>query len=77
MDEAERYFHRAIQADARYTNARLLLAKLYLKQGRVQEAREQLNGVLTVVNPHYPYHWRRTFKPEAERLLQSLEQRSR
>jgi tetratricopeptide (TPR) repeat protein len=77
MDEAERYLHRAIQADSRYTNARLLLAKLYLKQGRVREAREQLNGVLTVVNPHYPYHWRRKFRPEAERLLQSLEQRSR
>ena len=77
MDEAERYLHRAIQADSGFTNARLLLAKLYLKQGRVQDAREQLHGVLTAVNPRYPYHWRRKFRPEAERLLQSLEQRSR
>jgi tetratricopeptide (TPR) repeat protein len=77
LDEAERYLHRAIRAGSGYTNARLLLAKLYLKQGRVQEAREHLNGVLTVVNPHYPYHWHRKFRPEAERLLQSLERGSR
>ncbi len=73
-EAAERYLMRAIAADGDYTNARILLAKLYLKQGRVDAARLQLRAVVGAAHPHYPYAWARRFKPEAERLLKSLDE---
>jgi hypothetical protein len=76
-DEAERFLKQAIQVDSNYTNARLLLAKLYVKQDRTEEAKEQLAALLHTPHPYYPFHWRHHFKPEAERLLQSLERSSR
>ncbi len=73
VKKAEHYLKRAIEADFRYTKARLLLAKVYLKENRVQEAREQLDALVNTTDPHFPYHWLHTFRPEAQRLLQSLE----
>ncbi len=70
--EAESYLRRAIEADGRYTNARLILARLLIKQGRAGEARSHLEAVLQVEHPHYPYTWKRTFRPEAARLLNAL-----
>lgn len=73
-DEAQQYLERAIQADSDYTNARLLLGKLFVKQKRIEEAKQQLKAVLAATHPHYPYNWAHTFRPEAERLLHSLEE---
>ncbi len=70
--EAESYLRRAIAADGRYTNAHLILARLLIKQGRSGEARAHLDAVLHIEHPHYPYAWKRRFRPEAERLLKSL-----
>jgi tetratricopeptide (TPR) repeat protein len=70
---AETYLKRAIAADPKFTNARLLLAKLYLKQNREGEARAQLQALIDTDQPHYPYAWATTFKPEAERLLKELD----
>lgn len=70
--EAESYLRRAIAADGRYTNAHLILARLLIKQGRAGEARAHLDAVLHVAHPHYPYAWKHTFRPEAERLLKAL-----
>lgn len=70
--EAESCLRRAIEADGRYTNAHLILARLLIKQGRTGEARTHLQAVLHVEHPHYPYAWKRTFRPEAERLLETL-----
>ena len=70
--EAESYLRRAIEADERYTNAHLILARLLIKQGRAGEARAHLKAVLHVEHPHYPYAWKRTFRPEAERLFKAL-----
>lgn len=70
--EAESYLRRAIEADGRYTNAHLILARLLIKQGRADEARAHLDAVLLVEHPHYPYAWKRLFRPEAERLLKAL-----
>ena len=71
-DDAQRYLQRAIAADPNYTNARLMLAKLYLKQNRLKDAERQLRALLQTPHPHYPYNWRNTFKPEAERLLKVI-----
>ena len=70
--EAESYLRRAIAADERYTNAHLILARLLIKQGRSAAARIHIESVLHVEHPHYPYAWKRTFRPEAERLLNTL-----
>lgn len=71
------YLQRAIAADPNYTNASLLLAKLYLKSRRTAEAKAALESVRDAAHPHFPYTWARTFKPEALRLLQDLERRTR
>lgn len=70
--KAQEYFERAITADGNFTNARILLAKLYKKQDRIEEAKKQLEAVIHAEHPHYPYTWARKFKPEAERLLKEL-----
>ena len=71
--KAQQYLERAIASDGNFTNARLLLAKLYNKQGRADDAIRQLEAVLHAENPHYRYAWERTYKPEAERLLKTLD----
>ena len=51
--KAQQYLERAIASDGNFTNARLLLAKLYNKQGRADDAKRQLEAVLHAENPHY------------------------
>ncbi|MCS6897965.1 MAG: tetratricopeptide repeat protein [Nitrospira sp.] len=70
--KAQAYLERAIAADGNYTKARILVAKLYTKQGRIDEAKAQLEAVLRADRPHYRYTWERTYRPEAERLLKAL-----
>jgi cytochrome c-type biogenesis protein CcmH/NrfG len=71
--KGQEYLERAIAADGNYTKARLLVAKLYRKQGRIDEARKQLEAVVRADHPDYRYAWERQYKPEAERLLHELE----
>jgi tetratricopeptide (TPR) repeat protein len=71
-NKAMEYLERAIAADGKFTNARVLVAKLYKKQGRIDEARQQLESVIRAEAPHYRYAWERTYKPEAERLLREM-----
>jgi hypothetical protein len=72
--KAQEYLERAIAADGNFTNARILLARLYRKQDRVEDAKQQLEAVIHAQQPHYPYAWARKFKPEAERLLKEIAQ---
>ena len=69
---AQEYLERAIAADGNFTNARILLAKLYKKQDRIVDAKKQLEAVIHAEHPHYPYAWAGKFKPEAEWLLKEL-----
>lgn len=70
--KAQEYLERAIAADGNFTNARMLLAKLYKKQDRIEEAKKQLEAVIHTEHPHYAYTWVRKFKPEAEKLLNEM-----
>jgi tetratricopeptide (TPR) repeat protein len=70
--KAQEYLERAIAADGNYTKARLLVAKLYKKQGRIKDATRQLEAVIHAERPHYAYTWAREYKPQAERLLNEL-----
>lgn len=70
--QAQAYLERAVAADGNYTNARILLAKLYKKQNRTNDATQQLEAVVHARHPRYRYTWERKYKPEAERLLKEL-----
>lgn len=70
--QAQEYLERAIAADGNYANARILVAKLYRKQGRIADARKQLEAVIQADHPHYRFTWERKYKPEAERILKEL-----
>jgi tetratricopeptide (TPR) repeat protein len=70
--QAQQYLERAIAADGNYANARILVAKLYKKQGRIADARKQLEAVIQAEHPHYRFTWERKYKPEAERILKEL-----
>lgn len=72
---AKNYLRRAIEADGKYTNARIILAKLLIKEGELEEAKSQLLAVIQARNPHYPYTWEKRFRPEAQRLLDELQNR--
>jgi hypothetical protein len=70
--KAQEYLERAISADGNFTNARLLVARLYKKQGRIDDAKRQLEAVIHADNPHYRFAWERSYKPQAQRLLNEL-----
>jgi len=70
--KAQEYLERSIAADGNFANARMMLATLYKKQGRVEETRQQLTAVVQAEHPHYRYAWERKYKPEAERMLREL-----
>ena len=55
-----------------YTNARILVAKLYKKQGRIDDAKRQLEAVIHADRPHYRFTWERKYKPLAEQMLEEL-----
>ena len=70
---AKQYLSQAIKIDGNYTKARLFLAKLYLKEGNTQAAIDQLEAVIHSDSPHYPFTWNREYRPEAEKILQSID----
>jgi tetratricopeptide (TPR) repeat protein len=76
-DAAQTYLERAVAIDGNFTNARIQLARLYIARGRVAAARHQLEAVVDARHPHYPYAWRRRFRPEAQQLLETLGDRPR
>ncbi len=69
---AREYLERAVAVDGNYTNARLLLAKLYLKANRDSDASAQLAAVVHADNPHYERAWRHRIRPEADQLLKQV-----
>ncbi|MCX7731737.1 MAG: tetratricopeptide repeat protein [candidate division WOR-3 bacterium] len=72
LKQAERYLIKGLQLDPNYTVIRLDLARVYLKQGRRDAAREQLRLLLRTSKPTYPADFYLEDKPEAERLLRQL-----
>ncbi len=72
-EEALVYLQRAVAAEPTYTHARLNLAKVYLKRNYVREATIELHTILETRHPRNSYTWTQRHKPEARRLLKSLE----
>lgn len=72
-EEAVMFLERAVSADSNYTHARLNLGKMYMKQGRDEEAREQFSLVTKTQMPRGAHAWAHRHNPEALRLLLQLE----
>jgi hypothetical protein len=74
-EAGQHYLEQAVATDGNYTNARLLLAKVYIKQDRYEAARRELEAVVGADWPHYRYAWEKRFRPEAKRLLDTIPSR--
>jgi len=71
-EAALEYLERAVKLDPTYTHARLDLAKMYLKRKKPDFAKRELLAIVNMDRPRDPYGWAKEYRPEAERLLESL-----
>jgi len=76
-EEAVSFLERAVLADPNYTHARLNLGKIYLEEGRVEDAKEQFSLVTKTQSPRGAYAWAYRHNPEALSLLRQLEDQGR
>ncbi len=72
---AEQHFKTARSLDPQLTGARIELALLYIKMGRIAEARRELQGVLDEPAPTDRPRWARKEVPRARALLDSIRDR--
>lgn len=68
------YVKRAVALAPNYSHARLDLAKMYLQRKDQDAAKRELAAVINMEQPSDPYPWARKYRPEAEKLLNSLDQ---
>src|SRR2546425_765905 len=71
-EAALEYLERAVTLDPTYTHARLDLAKMYAKRKKTELAKRELLAIVNMDHPRDPYAWAKEYRPEAERLLESL-----
>ncbi len=72
LGKSKKYLTMGLQVDPNYTLLRLDLAKVYVKQKRWQETRDQLNIMLATENPTCPADFELDDKPEALELLEKI-----
>jgi hypothetical protein len=72
LERAEASFRKGLGLDARFTALRIGLAKVLRKQGRIAEARRELEAVLGETAPTNPAEWTMRDAPEARALLAAL-----
>ena len=72
VPRAEGYLRRALSLDPHFTRARVELGRCLIAQGRYDEARQQLKGVVDERQPSYIADWVMRHKPTAERLLAEI-----
>jgi tetratricopeptide (TPR) repeat protein len=75
LDTAERMFRKGLQLDPRFTGMRVGLAKTLIKRGRLAEAREELERVLTEKAPENLADWTLKDSKEARLLLDAIDRR--
>lgn len=73
---AERMFRKGLELDPRFTSMRVGLARVLIKQGRVAEAREELQRVLDEKHPENLADWTLKDSKRARALLDALEKAS-
>src|SRR6266403_86282 len=72
VPRAEGYLRKALSLDQHFTRARVELARCLIAEGRYDEARQELNGVIDERQPSYIADWVMRHKPTAERLLAEI-----
>ena len=70
--KAEQMFRKGLEQDPRFTGLRIGLAKTLIKQGRIIEARRELQAVLEEKNPRNLADWIMKDSRQARALLQSF-----
>jgi len=76
LETAERMFRKGLELDPRFTSMRVGLAKVLIKQGRIAEAREELQRVLDEKHPENLADWTLKDSKRARALLDALEKAS-
>ena len=72
LERAEGHFRKGLGIDPRFTALRVGLAKVLRRQGRLAEARRELQAVLDETAPTNPAEWSMRNAPEARALLDAL-----
>jgi tetratricopeptide (TPR) repeat protein len=72
VPRAEGYLRKALSLDPHFTRARVELARCLIAEGRYDEARRELKGVIDERQPSYVADWVMRHKPAAERLLAEI-----
>jgi tetratricopeptide (TPR) repeat protein len=72
LDRAEAMFRKGLELDPRFTAMRVGLAKVLIKQGRVADARRELQAVLEERRPSMPADWAVKDTRSARRMLSSI-----
>jgi len=73
--KAEEHFRRALEADPKFTVARVDLARALIAGGRYEEARRELQGVIAERAPTLVADWTVKDLPRARALLASIRDR--
>jgi hypothetical protein len=73
LAKSQEYLLKGLKYDPSYTVLRLDLAKVYVRQKRWQEARDQLNLLIATTNSTYPADFTLNDRPEAQGLLKQIE----
>ena len=75
LRKSEEYLVRGLNIDPNYTLLRLDLARVYVRQRRWPEAREQLDALCATIRPTFPADFELDDRPEALRLLTEIRDR--
>src|SRR5678815_1700201 len=73
--KAEEHFKKALEVDARFTNARVELAQVYVDDARYADARRELWRVVNETTPSIVADWVVKDAPRARKLLESIKDR--
>lgn len=76
VKKAEEMFRKGLELDPHFTLMRLGLGKTLLKQGRVAEARQELQAVLEETRPSNPADWTLKDVKEARQWLEAITAKS-
>ena len=75
LKTAERMFRKGLELAPHFTGMRVGLSKTLIKEGRLAEAQQELQRILSEKAPENVADWTLKDSPEARRLLDSLAQK--
>lgn len=76
LNKAEKMFRKGLELDPKFTAMRVGLSKTLIRQGRITEARRELQAVLDEKEPQNLADWTMKDSKKARELLESIKGRS-